>query len=143
MTVTMTATYRDTLKPATVAYIDELCGDNGEYGLPCVLTFIDEHSEEDFLNHYELYVEQGESLGYEVVDAWVSENDFDKLNRLEDAYVGEFANGEELAMHIADEEGVYIPDFISVDWDTTYDNMRSDYTEIDYDGKTYFFRRWF
>jgi hypothetical protein len=62
---------------------------------------------------------------------------------LEDAYVGEFANGAELAMHIADEEGVYIPDFISVDWDETYDNLRSDYTEIDYDGKTFFFRRWF
>ena len=143
MTVTMTATYRDTLKPATVAYIDELCGDDGEYGLPCVLTFIDEYSEEDFLNHYELYVEQGESLGYEVVDAWVSENDFDKLNRLEDAYVGEFANGAELAMHIADEEGVYVPDFICVSWEDTWDNLRSDYAEIDYDGKTYFFRRWF
>ncbi len=143
MTVTLTASYRDTLKPATVAYIDELCGDEGEYGLPCALEFCDEYGEDNFLEFYELYVEQGESLGYEVVDAWVSENDFDNLNRLEDAYVGEFANGAELAMFIADEEGVYVPDFISVDWDETYDNLRSDYTEIDYDGKTYFFRRWF
>jgi hypothetical protein len=141
--VTLTVSYRDTLKPATVAYIDELCGDGGEYGLPCALEFIDEYGEENFAEFYELYVEQGEELGYDVVDAWVSENDFDKLNRLEDAYVGEFANGAELAMHIADEEGVYIPDFISVDWDETYDNLRSDYTEIDYDGKTFFFRRWF
>jgi hypothetical protein len=143
MTVTLTVSYRDTLKADTVAYIDQLAGDDGEYGLPCILEFIDEYGEENFAEFYELYVEQGESLGYEVVDAWVSENDFDKLNRLEDAYVGEFANGAELAMHIADEEGVYVPDFICVSWEDTWDNLRSDYAEIDYDGKTYFFRRWF
>jgi hypothetical protein len=143
MTVTLTSSYKDTLKSETVAYIDELCGDDGEYGLPCALEFVDSYGEDNFLEFYELYVEHGESLGYEVVDAWVSENDFDKLNRLEDAYVGQFDNGEELAMHIADEVGVYVPDFIEIDWKETWYNLQSDYAEIDYDGKTYFFRRWF
>jgi hypothetical protein len=143
MAVTLTATYKDTLKPDTVAYIDELCGDNGEYGLPCILEFIDEYGEDNCLEFYELYVQQGEEFGYDVVDAWVTENDFDELHKLEDIYAGDFDNGVELAMQIADLEGVCIPDFISVDWDETWDNLKSDYTEVEYQGKTYFFKRWY
>lgn len=143
MAITLTATYRDILKADTVAYIDELAGDDGEYGLPCILEFIDEYGEDNFKEYYELYVSQGEDIGYDVVDAWVTENDFDELHKLEDIYFGEFANGAELAMHVADEEGVYVPDFISVDWDETWDNLQSDYTEVEYQGKTYFFKRWY
>jgi hypothetical protein len=142
MTVTLTVSYRDTLKADTVAYIDELCGDNGEYGLPCALEFIDEYGEDNFLNHYEDYVEAGETHGYEPVDAWVTENGFDDVTELSDFFYGEFANGEEVAMQIADEEGVYVPDFISVDWEETWDNLRSDFIEIDYEGKTFFYKRW-
>ena len=143
MTITLTANYKETLKPETVAYLSELCGDNGEYGLPCALEFIDEYGEDNCLEFYELYVQQGEELGYDVVDAWVTENDFDKLHRLDEIYAGDFSDGEELAMHVADEEGVYIPDFISVNWEETWDNLKSDYTEVEYQGKTYFFKRWY
>ena len=140
--VTLTVSYRDTLKPETVAYLDELCSDDGEYGLPCALEFIDEHGEENFAEFYESYVEQGENLGYDVVDAWVTENDFDDVETLGEFFVGEFSNGEELAMQIADEEGVYVPDFVEIDWKETWDNLRSDFIEIDYDGKTFFYKRW-
>ena len=143
MAITLTTSYKDTLKPETVTYIDELCGDGGEYGLPCALEFIDEYGEENFADYYELYVQQGEEIGYDVVDAWVTENDFDELHKLEDIYAGDFANGEELAMHVADGEGVYVPDFIEIDWEETWNNLQSDYTEIDHDGKTYFFKRWY
>jgi hypothetical protein len=142
MTVTLTVSYRDTLKADTVAYIDELCGDNGEYGLPCALEFIDEYGEEVFTEYYELYVSQGENIGYEPVDAWVTENGFDDVETLGEFFYGEFSNGEEVAMQVADEEGVYVPDFISVDWEETWDNLRSDFIEIDYEGKTFFYKRW-
>jgi len=142
MTITLTSTYKETLKPETLAYIDELAGDDGEYGLPCILEFCDEYGEDNFLNHYEDYVEAGETHGYEPVDAWVTENGFDDVTELSDFFYGEFANGEEVAMQIADEEGVYVPDFISVDWEDTWDNLRSDFIEIDYEGKTFFYKRW-
>lgn len=142
MTVTLTASYRDTLKPETVAYIDKLAGDDGEYGLPCILEFCDEYGEENFLNHYEDYVEAGETLGYESVDAWVTENGFDDVDELGEFFVGEFANGEELAMHIADEEGVYVPDFVEIDWKETWYNLQSDFVEIDFQGSTFYYKRW-
>jgi hypothetical protein len=141
--VTLTSNYKDCFKPETLAYIDELAGDDGEYGLPCILEFIDEYGEDNFKEYYELYVSQGEDIGYDVVDAWVTENDFDELHKLEDIYAGDFDNGVELAMQIADLEGVYIPDFIEVDWEETWENLKSDYNEVEYEGKTYFFKRWY
>ena len=55
MTVTLTANYKETLKAETVELIDELLEDNHDLG--CMLTFIDENSEDDFQCYYEDYVE--------------------------------------------------------------------------------------
>jgi hypothetical protein len=143
MAITLTVNYKETLKSDTVEYIEELAGDDGEYGLPCILEFIDEYGEDNFKEYYELYVQQGEEFGYDVVDAYVTENDFDELNKLEDIYAGDFDSGVDLAMNIADLEGVYVPDFVEIDWEETWENLKSDYDEVQYEGKAYFFKRWY
>lgn len=33
-----------------------------------------------------------------------------------------------------------IPDYLVIDWDATADNLKVDYTEVDFDGETYFMR---
>jgi len=143
MAITLTANYQETLKPETVALIDELCGDDGEYGLPCALEFIDEYGEENFAEYYTLYVDQGEELEYGIVDAFVSEFGFEKLHRIEDAYAGEYDSGAEFAQIQADDEGIYIPSWVEVDWEESWENLQSDYDVVEFEGCKYFFRRWY
>jgi len=54
--------------------------------------------------------------------------------------VGYFAKYcEELVKDIGDLPAV-IPDYLVIDWDATADNLKADYTEIDFDGTTFYVR---
>ena len=68
MTITLTANYRETLNVETVSMIDNLICEN--YDLTAMLEFIDTHSEDEFVTHYEEYVRVGEIIGYDAVDAF-------------------------------------------------------------------------
>jgi hypothetical protein len=56
---------------------------------------------------------------------------------IRDSYFAEYV--EELVKDIGDMPE-QIPDYIAIDWEKTADNVRVDYTEIDYDGVTYLVR---
>ena len=143
MTVTMTASYKEFLKADTVEYIDGLLEDN--YELQDILEFIDENSEDDFVCYYTEYVEQGENLGYDVVDAFVEENGFCDVGSCEDAYVGFYESTNDFVEELIEEQGGCIPDFVIVDLEETWDRSLS----YDYDAvekgyrQIYIFRKYY
>jgi hypothetical protein len=113
MSITFTDTYRDILTAPTLELIDRL---EDECDLGCMLTFIDENSEEEFQDYYELYVELGEENGYEAVDAFIKENDISDLNYFVDAYIGEYQSPERMAEDYFDGETDRMDYRISIDW---------------------------
>lgn len=143
MAVTLQATFRDFLKADTVELIEELLEDN--HDLQCMLTFIDEYNEDDFCTYYETFVEQGEKVGYEVVEAFISEEGFCDIEHCEDAFVGVYADGATFAEEFLSETE-NVPDFLVVDWDLTWERSLSyDYTFVEGDGYRtgYVFRRYY
>mgnify|MGYP003347902755 CR=1 FL=1 len=128
MTVTLTANYKETLKPETVEFIDGLLEDN--YALDDILEFIDENSEEDFVTYYEEYVEQGEKVGYEVVDSFISEFGINNVEHCEEAFQGCYDSEAEFAEEFYTEQ-YSIPDELVIDWQATWDSMlRFDFTLV-------------
>lgn len=56
---------------------------------------------------------------------------------IRDGYFAEYA--EELCKDIGDLPQ-NIPDYIVIDWEATAENLKQDYTEVDFDGETYWIR---
>ena len=82
---------------------------------------------------------------------WVEENqeELDELNNLENAVGSEWAYGEtlipaqefvEYCQELCEDIGGKVPDYIVVDWEATAENLKADYSEVDYQGTTYLFR---
>jgi spore coat protein CotH len=117
MTVTLIASYRETLAPETIAVIDRLVED--QYALNDMLVFIDEYNEEEFREYYEEYVELGENYGYEAVDVFIKENDISDLKYFVDAYIGEYQSPERMAEDYFDGETDRLDYRISIDWEET------------------------
>ena len=119
MSVTLTVNYKEIFKADTVELIEELLEDN--HDLNCILEFIDENDEDTFVTYYEDYVEQGENVGYDVVDAFVEENGFCDVEHCGEAYVGCYASGADFAEEYSNDCGDDIPVHIIVDWEATWD----------------------
>jgi len=122
MAVTLTANYKEIFAAETVEKIDELLEEN--YDLQAMITFIDEMgSEDDFIAWYETYVEMGEAIGYEAVDALIEEMGIEAVEGCDERYQGCFDNEKEFAEYFYDEMGAYhaIPDGIVVDWEATWE----------------------
>jgi hypothetical protein len=130
--MTATATYKDTLKPATVAFIEENCIE-GEYELTDALEFIAEHNEDDFVQFYDEYIEQGEKVGYTTVDAFIKENGIVNVEYCEDAFVGCYSSEAAFVEEYLDEVmEVEIPCWLVVDFQATWDaSVRFDFTFVD------------
>ena len=127
MTVTLTASYRDTLKGETLCKIDELLDEN--YALDDMLEFIDEYNENDFVSYYEEYVRVGEAIGYDAVDALIDEMGcVSYVEDCDEKYRGVYASTEDFAEELYSE--MYsIPNEIVVDWEATWESsLRYDYT---------------
>ena len=137
MSITFTDTYRDILTAPTLELIDRL---QDECDLSCMLTFIDENSEEEFQDYYELYVELGEENGYEAVDAFIKENDISDLNYFVDAYIGEFQSPERMAEDYFDGETDGMDYRISIDWIETAEYLLQH--DVDRVGDFYFRCQW-
>jgi len=136
MTVTLTASYKESLTAGTVEKIDELLEEN--YALDDILEFIDEYNENDFVNYYEEYVRCGEAIGYEAVDALIGEMGcMSDIEDCDERYQGCYHNEAEFAEHYYAEMGEYIPDGIVVDWEATWEQgLRYDFTACN-DGDVY------
>ena len=118
MTVTLTATYRETLAPATVALIDRLTEEMFDLG--AMLEFIDEHNEEDFREYYEEYVEAGETHGYEAIDLFINEvAELSELDKFEKAYIGEYSSPARMAEDFLEHEVNRLSYMIVIDWEAT------------------------
>jgi len=128
MSITLTANYKETLDPQTVAFIEERLEDN--YALDDMLEFIDEHNEDDFCNYYEEYVRCGEAIGYEAVDALIEEmGDMSYIDSCDERYRGTYESTADFAEEYCGEMGYIVPDFVVVDWEATWEtNLRYDYT---------------
>lgn len=139
MTVTLTANYKDTLKPETVAVLEELCGEDGEGGSYCLedaLIFIDEYSESDFVEYYEEYIELGEQYTFPAVEAYVSQYGWEELSVFTDSYVGEFSTPVEMAQDYLTEESDETDERLCIDWEATAEYLIDH--EVDRVGNFYF-----
>ena len=132
MAVTLTTNYKEIFKAETVELIEELLDDN--HGLPCILEFIDEHDEDTFITYYEDYVDQGEKVGYNVVDAFVSEFGIEDVRYVEEAFCGGYRSEADFAEEYYNEQ-YNIPCELVVDWQRTWDsNLYYDFTFVKGDG---------
>lgn len=131
MSITLTTNYKEIFAAETVSKIDELLEDN--YALDDILEFIDANSEVDFVSFYEEYVEQGENIGYDVVDAFVGYHGLSCVEYAGDAYRGSYDSEADFAEEYCDEiYGMNVPAFIVIDWQATWDqNLRYDFDFMD------------
>jgi hypothetical protein len=138
MAVTFTSNYREIFSAETLEKIDGFV--ESQYDLGCMLEFIDEHSEKEFAEYYEEYVELGEDHGYEAVDAFLVENDLSDLKNFEAAYIGEFQSPERMAEDYFEEETARLDYRISLDWEETAKFLLDH--EVDRHGDHYFRNRY-
>ena len=105
---------------------------NWEYNEMC--EFIENHSEEEFREHYETYNRLCDDYGQLAVDEFIEEFDTDAIEHFEDMYQGQYNSGGDFAEQIATDCGYVtreLPHWIEIDWQKTWDNALShDYTEL-------------
>ena len=118
MTITLTANYRETLNVETVSMIDNLICEN--YDLTAMLEFIDTHSEDEFVTHYEEYVRVGEIIGYDAVDALIEESDMESITDCDERFIGCYESTADFAEQFVSDMGYQIPDIVCVDWEQTW-----------------------
>lgn len=129
MSTTLTVNYREIFAEETVKRIDELLEEN--YYLPDMLEFIDQHSEMNFV-HYEEYVTQGESIGYDAVDEFVEYWGMENIESASDVYRGSYNSPEEFAEEWTQEMNGEVPSYVVVDWKATwYQHLRHDFIFLD------------
>ena len=103
-----------------------------EYNDMC--DFIENHSEEEFVDHYETYNRLCEDYGQNLIDEFIEDFDVGTIENFEDMYQGQYNSGADFAEQIATDCGYItrdLPSWIEIDWQKTWDNALSyDYTEL-------------
>ena len=105
-----------------------------EYNDMC--DFIENHSEEEFIHHYETYNRLCEDYGQNLVDEFIEDFDVSTIENFEDMYQGQYNSGADFAKQIATDCGYIksyqgdLPSWIEIDWEKTWDNLSYDYTEL-------------
>ena len=125
MSDTLTVNYDKNLySTKTVEKIEELLEDS--YALDDMLTFMEEHTEDDFRKYYEEYCTAGENIGYDVVDAFVKYHGMSYVENVEEAFRGVYHDEASFAEeHYNDVYGDNIPAFVVVDWEATWKSSLS------------------
>jgi len=93
--------------------------------------FINEYGEDNFVKYYEQYVNLGEKLDYNAVDAFAQEFGLENLDYFEDAYNGEWSDFDSFAENFFDElYGHLVPEAISsyIDYEKFANDLKYDYT---------------
>jgi antirestriction protein len=110
-------------------YNEEYCWEYND-----MVDFIKEHSEEEFVHHYETYNRLCEDYGQNLVDEFIEDFDVSTIENFEDMYQGQYNSGADFAEQIATDCGYItrdLPSWIEIDWQKTWDNALSyDYTEL-------------
>jgi len=132
MPVTLQVNYKEIFAIETVEFIEENCIE-GQYDLDDALKFIDEHNESDFVAYYDEYVRVGESIGYDVVDAFIKyHGDVSYVEHVEDAYRGCYDDEETFAEEYYTEIYGEVPAFLVVDWEATWNSsLRYDFDFVE------------
>ena len=103
-----------------------------EYNDMC--DFIENHSEEDFREHYETYNRLCDDYAQNLVDEFIENYDTDAIEHFEEMYQGQHETGADFAENICVELGYItnLPSWVAVDWKSTWeDALSNDYFEID------------
>ena len=98
-----------------------------------MVDFIKEHSEEEFVHHYETYNRLCEDYGQNLVDEFIEDFDVSTIENFEDMYQGQYNSGADFAEQFASDCGYVtrdLPSWIEIDWQNTWDNLSYDYTEL-------------
>jgi hypothetical protein len=114
--------YTQFLGESTVEKIESYLEEN--FYVDDMIEFIQEYGDTAFCNHYDEYVEAGESYSYEAADAFIEEFGVECLGGFEDAYRGEWSSKADYAEELV--SGCYsidLPNFVEVDWENTFDNL--------------------
>ena len=113
-------------------YNEEYCWEYND-----MVDFIKEHSEEEFVHHYETYNRLCEDYGQNLIDEFIEDFDVGTIENFEDMYQGQYDSGADFAKQIATDCGYIksyqgdLPSWIEIDWQKTWDNALSyDYTEL-------------
>ena len=110
-------------------YNEEYCWEYND-----MVDFIKEHSEEEFVHHYETYNRLCEDYGQNLVDEFIEDFDLSTIENFEDMYQGQWDSGGQFAKSICEDCGDIprnVPSWIEIDWQKTWDNALSyDYTEL-------------
>ena len=114
--------------PANVQQkIDELVADN--YALDDIVEFIEENGNDNFVEYYEEYCENGENYSYDAVDAFVDEFGIECIAHFTDAYYGQYDSEEEFAEQFTGDVYGEPPAHLVVDWTATWEsNLRYDFS---------------
>ncbi len=126
------------LSQKALDYITELV--EGTYALEDILQFITEYNSDDFIAYYVDYVEQGEKVGFDVVDAFLEENDISDVARVEDVYMGEWESEADYAENYYNDI-MDVPDSLVIDWEETFhQSLSHDYDYVKGHMKGYVFQ---
>ena len=106
--------------------IDELKVQN--YYEEDMIAFIEQFGNDNFLNFYEEYVQNGEDYSYDAVDAFIDEFGIDCIAHFTDAYYGQYDSEEEFAEQFTVDVYGEPPAHLVVDWTATWQsNLRYDF----------------
>jgi len=109
-------------------YITELVEDN--YALDDILEFLKKYNGDDLIAYYVDYVEQGDKVGFDVVDAFLEENDISDVPRVEDIYMGQYQSEADFAENYFNDI-MDVPSALVIDWtDTFQQSLGYDYEYI-------------
>ena len=102
-----------------------------EYNDKC--DFIENHSEEEFVDHYETYNRLCDEYDKNLVDEFIENYDVSTLENFEDMYQGQYdRGGAGFAEQLAIDCGMVSTgiSWVEIDWEKSWDNLSYDYTEI-------------
>ena len=106
---------------------------NWDYNEMC--RFIENYSEEEFVEHYATYYRLCDDYGTELVDLFADEFDVDSVEKFEDMYEGHFETGQDFAFYYVnevDETTKDTPNWVTIDYKDIWETKLSkDYYEID------------
>jgi len=124
MSITLTTNYQEVLAADTVEKIQELLDE--QHDLECMLEFIDENNESDFVAYYEEYVRCGEAIGYDAVDAYIKEmGDMCYVENCDELYKGHYNSGADFAEEFYNDVYDEVPAILVVDWEKTWQSSFS------------------
>lgn len=125
------------LSQKALDYITELV--EGNYNLDDILEFLKEYNSDDFINYYFDYVDQGEKVGFEIVDYFLEENDISDVARVEEVYVGQYDSEADFAEDFYNDR-MNVPSELVIDWAETFQQSLS--YDYDYVNGFVFLRNW-